>query len=89
MNEGPGTGFAVTGSKNTFKNDRALANSGVVFDLADVAAGDVNTLSATQASRNLVCQYHIGTNNIDGGGNRANGPPLSFGPAGGDFCPLP
>jgi hypothetical protein len=77
----------VTGSKNTFKNDRATANGGVGFDVADIAAGDGNTLAATQASRNLVCQDRTGANNIDGGGNRANGPPFSFGPAGGDFCP--
>lgn len=84
-----GNGFAVEGGKNTFKNDRAVSDGNVGFVVADAAPGSGNTLTGTRANRNLVCQYQIGENNVDGGGNRANGPVFSFDAAGGEFCPPP
>jgi len=82
-----GSGFDVTGSANTFLDDRAIKNGQVGFVLADVEPGDGNTLTDTRAKRNATCQYQIGDNNIDGGGNRANKSTISFGAGGGDFCP--
>jgi len=82
-----GNGFDVTGSSNTFVGDRAIKNGDVGFVIADTAPGEGNTLSETRAKRNADCQYQIGDNNVDGGGNRANGKSISFGADGGDFCP--
>lgn len=76
-----GNGFQITGTGNQLVNSDAQENAGVGFWIP----GSNNSCNTNAAENNGGPEWLIGVNNIDDGGNDANGHRISFTAAGGEF----
>jgi parallel beta-helix repeat protein len=74
-------GFLVSGSGNVLDGNDARSNNGPGFDIT----GSGNVLDTNAAERSEGPEFAIAPDNVDDGGNRANGTRFSFTASGGAF----
>jgi hypothetical protein len=80
-----GDGFQITGTANQVNGNSAQKNNGIGYLVTDAVLGNGNVFTTNIAEKNGGAEWSIGKHNVNGGSNKANGNPISFGDGGGTF----